>query len=162
VQLDAADELHVIGDHVPRELLPGDRDDLAQQPAAGFTHGGERFRQQFVEGVGDGLPQLRLEATAPIRTAQFVIDALAFGRILGEPLLLLELRDLLLEPGRALGKTRTEERGLRLQLLVGHRGQPLFDARDLIDDRLDPLLFTFMSRAEHAIDQTLQHAVLER
>ena len=49
VQHDAADELHVVGHHVPGQLVPGDHDRRPHQAAAGLPHGGERLRQELVE-----------------------------------------------------------------------------------------------------------------
>jgi hypothetical protein len=61
VQHDAADELHVVRDHVPAELVPGHHHLGAQQTTAGFAHRGVRFREELVEHRSELLLPLQLQ-----------------------------------------------------------------------------------------------------
>ena len=49
VQHDPADELHIVGHHVPRQRVPRHDNLAAQQPAARLANGRERFGQHIVE-----------------------------------------------------------------------------------------------------------------
>ena len=66
VQHHAADELHVVRHHVPRQLVPGHRHRGAEQPAARLAHGGVRLGQQLVQPGGQLLLVRPLQLVEPL------------------------------------------------------------------------------------------------
>jgi hypothetical protein len=81
VQLDPTHELHVVWDHVPRQLVPRDHDFGPDEAAAGLTNGRERLGQDLVEHFRGLAAELGLDAAAAIRSTQLVVDALPVCRI---------------------------------------------------------------------------------
>ena len=63
VQRDSADELHVVGDHVPDQLLARDHDLLAHEPPTGLLHHGEGLGKEVVQGLLDALQKLLVQPT---------------------------------------------------------------------------------------------------
>lgn len=75
MQHDAAEDLHVVGDHVPDDFLPAGHPLLAQHTAAGFLHDGKRLGQQLIELTFDALQPFFFEVV------QLFVEPLAlFGR----------------------------------------------------------------------------------
>ena len=145
VQLDAADQLDIVMDHVPRQLAAGDQDGRAQQPAGGFAHRRKCFRQDLVQRVADDFTELPFEATAPVGAAHLVIQRLAVRRVPRHALLFLQVRDPPLDVVRALMKDRAKPGRLAPEVSLGERLQSLTMAVDLVDDRLHALPLTLVA-----------------
>ena len=82
VQLDAADELHIVGHHVPfhrRARSPSTV--VPDEPAAGLAHGGERLGQQIVEHVASRLAQFLSTPPLPSAPCELGVDALALAGV---------------------------------------------------------------------------------
>jgi hypothetical protein len=162
VQLDAADELDVVVDHVPRHLAADHRHRRADEAARRLAHRRERLRQELIEHLADLVAQLFLQAAASVAPAQLEVDLLALGGVLRRLLELLQLGDPLLERVRALGKDPSELRRLPPELLLGDRLQTSVVRIDLIDDRLDALTFAIVPGAEDLREDSLEHRRLYR
>ena len=104
VQHHAADELHVVRHHVPNQLVPGDLDGGAHQPAARLAHGGERLRQQLVQAR----PQAPSCSAAPARGTG--LPAVPLNRIGAAVLGFPDLLELRLERAGALGQPLPKSR----------------------------------------------------
>src|SRR5690606_23425971 len=91
MQRDTADQLYVVGDHVPGHGLTRDGDLRAEQAAAGLLHGAVRLRQNVVER----LLQARLERV--LRRHDAALQPLALRWILRLALRVAQLRQLRLE-----------------------------------------------------------------
>jgi hypothetical protein len=113
VQPDSADELNVVGNHVPRQLLPRDDDLLAHEAPTGVLHHREGLREDLLERFLDGLQVLFLEG------GDLHGEALALQGILGVALLLTELRDLLHQLASSLDDAIPELLRLGPELVVG-------------------------------------------
>ena len=151
MQHDAADELHVVGHHVPFHRVPGD-DDLAVQQAPGrFTHGRERLRQQVVERA------LQLRHEFVLRFSELLAEIGALLRVGAVVLRLLETLDLGVLRAGALRNQFAELGGLRLQLGVADLFEAHFVLVNRIHDRLDTLQLAVEARPEDSGEPTIGH-----
>ena len=160
MQLNPTNQLDVVRHHVPYERVAGHHDSGALKAPARLAHGRKGLRKQLVEHFSNAGPQLPFHAATTVGALQFEVDALALRRVGGVVLGRLELRHAALDRTGALGKDCAELRSLPLDLFIGQRGQARFDLMDLGQHRLHPLPFTFVTRAEHASNQSLQHTNL--
>ena len=151
VQDDPADELHIVGHHVPRQLVAGDDDLRAQQPPARVAHGGEHLRE---DGIEDALHLLR-------------VRRLGLGQLIGELESLLGVRAIVLrllealhlgrEHARPLPDDAAELLGLGPHLGVGQPLQALLVRMNRIHDGPDALHLAPEARTHNLGDQRLQH-----
>src|SRR5262249_54774415 len=79
-------------------------------------------------------------------------------RVARRPLLLFELVDTRFELARAFMQNRAELRRLPAKLLLGDLLQPRVLLVDLVDDRLNLLALALMARADHRVDDSLEHS----
>ncbi len=151
MQHDAADELHVVGHHVPFQGVRGDHDLAAKQPARCLPHGRERLGQQIVQRL------LQLADERLLDPSQLVAEVRALGRIRTVVFRLLETLDLGVERAGPLRDRLAELDGLRLQLSVTERLQTHFVLVNRIHDRLDPLQLAVEPRPENLRKPTIAH-----
>ncbi len=149
---DPADELDVVGHHVPDELVPDHLHGGAHQPAAGLPHGGEGLGEELVEGGGHVLLVDRLELLeAPLQLFALVgVRAAVLG--------LAHLVELRLDRAGALRQPRPEADGLGLELVVAQVLELRFLGVDGVDGRLDPLALAVEPRPEDRGHQILDHS----
>jgi len=151
VQHDAADQLHVVGHHVPRLLVARHHDLRSDEPAAGFAHRGERLRQQLVErGLQRGAIRL-------LRPRELLAQRGPLGRVGAVVLFLFEPLDVGREVPDALGEPAPELLGLGLEHVVARRLELLLVAVDRVHERADALQLPREARARDFRDQRLQH-----
>ena len=74
VQLDPADELHVVRHHVPRHLTTRNEHRRALQSAACFTHCRKRLGEQLVEHLREHFAEFAFNAAATVGTLQLGFD----------------------------------------------------------------------------------------
>ena len=151
VQPDPTDELDVVGDHVPGQLLSGDDDLLAHEAPTGVLHHREGLREDLLEGVLDGLQVLLLEG------GDLHGEVLALEGVLGVALLLTQLRDLLHELASGLRDAILELLGFGPELVVGQGGESLVYLVDLFDEGLQLLRLPLVAGAEKGFDGGFQH-----
>ena len=132
------------------QLVAGDDDVRAHEPARRFANRRERFRQDLVEDVGDLLAQFAFRAAAPVAAVQLGVDALALRRVGRHALRGLQFLDARLDRADALRQHGAELGRLRLDLLVGQRGEAFLERNDFVDDRLHATTFALVSRPEQA------------
>ncbi|OLC67603.1 MAG: hypothetical protein AUH78_27720 [Gemmatimonadetes bacterium 13_1_40CM_4_69_8] len=151
VQHDPADQLHVIGDHVPGELVRCHDHLGAEQPPARFAHGGKGFGEQLVQGA------LHRRAERLLRLAKLIGEPqplLGVGAVvLGPP----QPLDLGRERARPLGDAGAERGRLGLELGVGEVLESRFVAVDCVHQRLDPLELALEAGADDLRDETFEH-----
>src|SRR5690606_22635275 len=153
VQRDRADQLHIVGDHVPDQRDARDHDLRPDQAPARLLH--RRV------GLGQDVVQRRLELRLervfdPTRLDR---QALALARVRRLPLLFAQLRKLRLQRLRPLPDDAAQLLRLPPQLFLGKRREPLRDLVDLRDQRLEPLDLTVVPRPEKSAYQGLQHSI---
>ena len=151
MQHDAADELHVVGHHVPFHRVPRDDDLAAQQAAGRFAHRRKRFGQQVVQRL------LQLGDERLLRFVQLIAQVGALGGIGTVVLRLLEALDLRLQGAGALRNGVAEPGGLRLQLAVGDFLETHFVLVNRIHDRLDAFQLAVEPRPEDSGEPTIGH-----
>ena len=132
-------ELHVVGNHVPDQLLAGDDDLRPHQSAARFLDRGEGLGKDLFEALGGHLDPSRVEV------AQGFLKLLPAVGILGVALLLSERLDLRFHGLGSRLDTGLEVVRLALQLLLGERRVLLVIAVDLVDHGLELLRLTNVS-----------------
>ena len=115
MQDDGADELHVVRDHVPRHLVAGDDDLVAEEPAARLADRRERLGKDLVQHLTRGLVQIGLGIGHPLR------EAFALGQIFGVPALVAQRLDRALVLSELLVDRLAEPLRLAGQLFVRRR-----------------------------------------
>jgi hypothetical protein len=113
VKGNAAHQLDVVGNHVPHQLLPRDRDFPAHQAPARVLHYGEGLGKEVVEGLVERCVAGLVNGLDPGGQRLPLLDLQRLGALLPER------RDLVLELADLLGNVAPELVGLRPQLLVG-------------------------------------------
>jgi hypothetical protein len=137
-----SDELYVVRDHVPDELLARHHDLLSHQPLASRLHRGEGLRKEFLEGLLEGIVQLHLEFLDLDREGHPFRDG---GRL---RLIVAQLSDLFFDRTDPFGNVCAKFRRLRSQLLVGERCKLVAQLVDLVDEWLEFLDFPFVLGAD--------------
>jgi hypothetical protein len=151
MQDDGADELHVVRDHVPHQLVTGHHDLGPEQATAGLADGGVGLGQQVGEGGGQLLLPPLLQLVEP------GLEPLSLIRV-GTPVLLGAHRlQLGLERTRALGEPVLEPLRLAFEFDFAQTGEAGLVPLDLLDDRLKPLPFPFEPRSEDRGHHLLDH-----
>ena len=151
VQHDAADQLHVVGHHVPGLLVPGDRDLRAQQPPARLPHGGV--------GLGQNLVQRGLQRAR--------VALLGLAQLIRQPRPLFQIRAVVLGPLQAvhlrsqlrgaLGDDPPALGGLSLELRIAQVLEPRLVPVNRVDQRADALHLPPEPRPEHLGKQPFDH-----
>ena len=147
-----ADELHVVGNHVPYQLVSGDLDRSPEQPAAGFPYGRECLRQKLVQTSGYFLLVL------PLQLMKAALELVPFDRIGAAMLGFSHLVELSLERAGALVQPLAKAGGLSLQVGFTEVLEPFFLGVDLIHDGLDALPLPVESRTEDRGHERLDHS----
>ena len=151
VQHDGADELHVVGHHVPFQGVPCDHYLAAEQPARRLPHRREHLGQQIVQRL------LQLADERLLHPSQLVAEIRALGRIRTVVLRLLETLDLGVERAGPLRDRLAELDGLRLQVSVTELLETHFVLVNRIHDRLDALQLAVEPRAENLRKPAIGH-----
>ena len=154
MQDDPADQLHIVGDHVPLHRVAGDHDLAAEQAARCFPHRRERLGEQIVERV------LQLRSEVLLRRAQLVVQIGAFDGIGTVVLRLLQALDFAVPLTGALRDHLAEPRGLCLQLAVRDVLEAHFVLENRIHDRLDTLQLAVEPRPENLGEPPIGHYTL--
>ncbi len=133
MQRDSADQLDVVGHHVPFDRLAGDLRRGAHQAAAGLAHGCERLGEEVVECLGDFvLPEV-------LCLPQFAVDPLALDRIGTGMLLRSEAIDVGTQRVGPIGEDAPELGRLPTQRLLGEALEERLLLADLGEHRLEAL-----------------------
>ena len=139
VQRDAADQLHVVGHHVPGHGLAGHHDRCAQQTTAGFFYRGVGFGQDFIEDRLELFLEVLFYGQDPLAEAGtfFGVLGLTFGQA--------QFSQFPVEFSRPLLDDAAQLVGLSAQLIVGERLQFLDDLVYFNDLGRELASFAFVS-----------------
>ncbi len=162
VERDAAEQLHVVGHHVPVDRRAAGLPALADHAAAGLLDDGEGLGQDFVEHLVDGGEPLGVEVVdflddlgavfggqrrvggLPVTAdggARGALEAQAQGLAFG------------LDVGDALGDGGLEGGRLAAQLVVGEALQGLVGGVDVVDDRTEGFEDAALAVAEELLEE---------
>src|SRR3954469_16532415 len=152
MQHHAADQLHVVGHHVPDQLVPGHLDRGAEQATAGLTNGGKDLRQQLVEPGG------QLLLIAPFQVVEAALENVSLDRIGATVLGLADLLELGPQFTGTLRQPLAKATGLSLEIRFAQVLELLLAFVDLVHDRLDLLALPVEPGAEDRRHQWLNHS----
>ena len=156
VERDRPDQLDIVGDHVPDQVVAGHPHRGSDEPPARLLDDGKGLGKDVVESLLECGEVVLVEFGDP------EAEALPLGRILGPALAFTKGLRLVENGTHPVPDTRTELVGLAAQLIPRNRRQPLVDLVDLVDHGLELPRFPGVPISEYLPGECLDHRSVQR